>query len=80
MYQATYSFWLKEPSFTAYGAFYQSLGNPSTGKVPWFSANTESASLWTYFGGNSPNYTKGTGTLSTNTWYHCTYVWNNGVA
>lgn len=80
MYQATYSFWVKEPSFTTYGAIYQPKGNPSTGTAPWFSANTESASVWTYFGGNSPNYTKGSGTLNTNTWYHCAYVWNNGIA
>lgn len=80
MYHATYSFWVKEPSFTTYGAIYSPTGSPSNGTTPWFSANTENSSVWAYFGGNSPNYTKGSGSLSTNTWYHCAYVWNNGVA
>ena len=81
MYYATYSFWVKFNSFTAYGAIHIPYTSPSGGGSPWFSANTESSSLWCYFGGNSPNYTKaGTGNLVTNTWYHFVYVWNNGVA
>ena len=81
MYYATYSFWVKFNSFTTYGAIHIPYTSPSGGGSPWFSANTESSSLWCYFGGNSPNYTRaGTGNLVTNTWYHFVYVWNNGVA
>ena len=81
MYYATYSFWFKFASFTAYGAIHIQSTNPSGGDSPWFSCNTESSQLWAYFGGNSPNYTKaGSGSLAANTWYHAVYVWNNGVA
>lgn len=80
MYYATYSFWIKAASYTAYGMVYGPINNPSGGTSPWFAINTESSSLWAYFGGNSPSYTKVSGTLSTNVWHHCVYVWNNGVA
>ena len=80
MYYATYAFWMKEPSFTTYGAIHMQAGNPSGGYSPWFSANTESGSLWMYLGGNSPNYCKASGSLSVDTWYHCAMVWDNGVA
>ena len=81
MYYATYSFWMKFASFTNYGMINGKVNDPASGDTPWFSCNTESSQLWCYFGGNSPNYTRaGSGTLVANTWYHCAYVWNNGVA
>ena len=81
MYYATYSMWVKFNTISNYGGFHMQYNNPSGGAVPWFAANTENTSLWCYFGGNSPNYTKaGSGDLQTNTWYHIVYVWDNGVA
>ena len=81
MYYATYSFWVNFDSFVAYGAIHIPKGNPTGGDTIWFSANTESTSLWAYFGGNSPHYNKvGTGNLVTNTWYHFAFTWNNGVS
>ncbi len=81
MYYATYSFWVNFDSFVAYGAIHIPKGSPAGGDTIWFSANTESTSLWAYFGGNSPHYNKvGTGNLVTNTWYHFVFTWNNGVS
>ena len=81
MYYATYSFWVNFDSFVAYGAIHIPKGNPTGGDTIWFSANTESTSLWAYFGGNPPHYNKvGTGNLVTNTWYHFAFTWNNGVS
>lgn len=79
-YHITYSFWVKASTFYGYGALNIQKGNPSGGDSPWFSFNTERVGLWAYFGGISPNYTKAGNSLSTNTWYHVVYVWNNGVA
>lgn len=76
---ATYSFWMKSSAFTGYNMIYGQLNNPSGGNAPWLSANTESSSVWAYFGNNSPNYSKVSGMLNTNTWYHLCYVWNKGV-
>ena len=80
MYYATYSFWIKASSYTNYGAIYMSYQSPSAGTSPWFAINTESCKVWAYFSNNSPNYTKGSGTMSLNEWHHCVYVWNNGIA
>lgn len=81
MNYATYSFWVKQSSFTGYGMIYGQKNNPGSGNIPWFAENTESAPAWAYFGNNSPNYTRGSGSLlTTNTWYHLCYVWNNGIA
>ena len=80
MYQATYAFWVKSASYTGYNMIHGSLGSPGAGTSPWLSANTESSGAWEFFGNNSPNYTKASGTISTNAWHHLVYVWNNGVA
>ena len=81
MYYATYSFWVKASSYTNYGAIYITFGSPGSGYSPWLSVNTESCKVWAYFGNNSPNYTKGaSGSVTTNEWHHCVYVWDNGVA
>lgn len=80
MYQATYAFWVKMPSFPSYGMLHGTVNNPASGDTPWFALNTEGSELWAYFGNNSPNYHKVSGTLNTNSWYHCVWVWNNGVS
>lgn len=81
MYYATYSFWVKASSYTNYGAIYITFGSPGSGYSPWLSVNTESCKVWAHFGNNSPNYTKGaSGSVTTNEWHHCVYVWDNGVA
>lgn len=81
MYHATYSFWVKFTQTTGYGSVHMQVSNPNGGDSPWFCVNTESSQVWAYFGNNEPRYVKGaSGSLSTNTWYHCVFVWTNGVA
>ena len=80
-YAATYSFWVKlDSAENAYRSIFIPEGSPTGGGI-WLSANTEEGGIWTYQGGNAPNYCgkKDTPLLSANTWYLYTYVFNNGV-
>lgn len=50
-------------------------------KVLWLCVNTEGSSVWAYINANSPQYCKKKyASLSLNTWYMVTFVFDNGTA
>ena len=77
--QFTISMWLKQDSSNngPYSTFFNSWGYGQSGL--WLGMNIENCGLWGFRGGVSPNYARsGEGNIATDTWYHVSYVFNQG--
>ena len=72
--QCTIAFWVKRTGGGAYSTVDCLKNNPSGGM--WLGVNIESSKLWAYWGGT---YSKVSGSLTANTWYHVAMTFNAGV-
>lgn len=76
----TINMWVRlDSGCGGYATILSGLNNP-TSNFPWICVNTEQSGLWSYIWSNTPQYGKGmpNQSLSLNTWYMITYVFNNG--
>lgn len=76
----TINMWVRlDSGCGGYATILSGLNNP-TSNFPWICVNTEQSGLWSYIWSNTPQYGKGmpNQSLSLNTWYMITYVFNSG--
>lgn len=76
----TINMWVRlDSGCGGYATILSGLNNPPS-NFPWICVNTEGSGLWSYIWSNTPQYGKGmpNQSLSLNTWYMITYVFNNG--
>ena len=76
----TINMWVRlDSGCGGYATILSGLNNPPS-NFPWICVNTEGSGLWSYIWSNTPQYGKGmpNQSLSLNTWYMITYVFNSG--
>lgn len=76
----TINMWVRlDSGCGGYATILSGLNDP-TSNFPWLAVNTESSGLWSYIWSNTPQYARGMSnqSLSLNTWYMITYVFNGG--
>lgn len=76
----TINMWVRlDSGCGGYATILSGLNNP-TSNFPWICVNTEQSGLWSDIWSNTPQYGKGmpNQSLSLNTWYMITYVFNSG--
>lgn len=76
----TINMWVRlDSGCGGYATILSDLNNPLS-NFPWICVNTEGSGLWSYIWSNTPQYGKGmpNQSLSLNTWYMITYVFNSG--
>lgn len=76
----TINMWVRlDSGCGGYATILSGLNNPPS-NFPWICVNTEGSGLWSYIWSNTPQYGKcmPNQSLSLNTWYMITYVFNSG--
>lgn len=76
----TINMWVRlDSGCGGYATILSGLNNPPS-NFPWLAVNAEGSGLWSYIWSNTPQYGKGmpNQSLSLNTWYMITYVFNSG--
>lgn len=80
IYGLTINMWVRlDSGCGGYATILSGLNDPPS-NFPWLAVNTEGSGLWSYIWSNTPQYGKGmpNQSLSLNTWYMITYVFNSG--
>ena len=80
IYGLTINMWVRlDSGCGGYATILSGLNNPLS-NFPWICVNTEGSGLWSYIVSNAPQYGEcmPNQSLSLNTWYMITYVFNSG--